>query len=174
MSKFRNVIMLGVLSVVFILSVSLAEAQIEPKAPPVDTERLQRPISIPLPDLVVTGIYGARCPDCGCGRTNFGNHPLVEYLEDIQVNVKNQGRAASGPCTLTIELYDVVGSRRVVITKSITALNAGQSLSVQERGEFLFRKSDGIRATIDSTRVVIESNEGNNSMTVRECTIYLI
>jgi len=174
MSKFRNVIMLGVLSVVFILSVSFAEAQREPKAAPVDTEKLQRPISIPLPDLVVTGIYGARCPDCGCGRTNFGNHPLVEYLEDIQVNVKNQGRVASAPCTLTIELYDVVGSRRAVINKNIPGLNAGQSLSVQERGEFLFRKSDGIRATIDSTRVVNESNEGNNSMTVRECTVYFI
>jgi hypothetical protein len=174
MGKFRNVIMLGVLSVVFILSVSLAVAQIEPKAPAVETERLRRPVPLPLPDLVVTGIYGARCPDCGCGRTNFGNHPLVEYLENIQVNVKNQGRAASAACTLTIELYDVVGSRRVVITKSIAALNAGQSLSVEERGEFLFRKSDGIKATVDSTRVVIESNEANNSMTVRECMIYFI
>jgi hypothetical protein len=165
---------LGFLSVVLVFSLSFVQAQIKPKAGPVDTEKLQKPIPIPLPDLVVTGIYGARCPDCGCGRTNFGNHPLVEYLEDIQVNVKNQGRAASGPCTLTIELFDVVGSRRAVINKNIPGLNAGQSLSVQERGEFLFRKSDEIRATIDSTRVVIESNEGNNSMTIRDCTVYFI
>ncbi len=41
-------------------------------------------------------------------------------------------------------------------------------------GGFLYRKRPGITATIDSTNVVTESNEGNNTKTVKECAVRLI
>ncbi|MBM4146354.1 MAG: hypothetical protein FJ240_08795 [Nitrospira sp.] len=142
----------------------------------VDPAIIQQPALqvLPMPDLVVRGIYGYHCPDCTCGRTNFGNHRLVEYLENIQVDVWNKGRAASAACTLKIEFYDVIGGRNVVLSKPIPALNPNQSINIVENGEFLFRKSTGIKATADSTGVVVESDEKNNTLTVQECIIYLI
>jgi len=139
--------------------------------PLIEKEKLQERIPIPLPDLVVTHIKGGNCPDCRCGRTNFGNHPLVEYMEDINVYVKNQGKATSDPCTLKITLYDVVGGRTAVITKAVPALAPDGLELITEGGEFLFRKRTGITATVDATNVVPESNEANNSMTVHECIV---
>jgi hypothetical protein len=144
----------------------------------IDTAQFKQPskqLQLKLkPDLVVKGIFGHNCPDCECGRTNFGNHSLVEYLENIQVGVWNQGKAKSAACTLKIEFYDVIGGRNVVLTKPVPELNANQSINIVENGEFLFKKSTGIKATVDSTGVVSESNETNNSMTVNNCVLYLI
>ena len=147
-------------------------------AGPQEIKQIPGPITIKLkPDLVVDAIYG-HCPDCRCGRTNFGNHYLVEYQEDIIVYIVNQGKVASAPCKLKIELYDVLWhaktGKKAVIIKDVPRLNPGQRYGIDERGEYLYRKSDGIKATVDSTNVVDESNERNNSMTVHECEPELI
>lgn len=135
--------------------------------------QLQQPpvgaVVVVKPDLVVTGICFKKC-GCQCGRTNFGTHRLVRYSEDLRVYIKNQGGAASVPCKLRIELYDNVGCRKAVITKDVGALGPGKSACIEEKGEYLWRLADGIKATVDSTNVVNESNEGNNILTVRECT----
>jgi hypothetical protein len=125
------------------------------------------------PDLVVTGIFGHNCPDCNCGKTNFSNHSMVEYIENIQVGVWNQGKAKSASCTLKIEHYDVIYGRSKVITKTVPELNPNQSVNIVANGEFLFRKDKGITATVDSTNIVSESNETNNSMNVWNCLLYL-
>jgi len=173
MKNIFRILMTSFFVAIFIaFMVSSSFAQIQPKVKaPVDTKELQKPIPIPLPDLIVTNIYGDSCPNCGCGRTNFQNHPLVEYQEGIRVYVRNQGRAASGACTLKIELYDVIGGRMAVINKNVPGLEAGGGTIIVESGEFLYRKSSGIKATIDSTNVVNESNERNNSKTVYECVM---
>ncbi len=90
-------------------------------------------------------------------------------MEDISVRVFNQGKATSAACKLTIKLYDIVGERSAVITKDVPSLEPDHGRYLMERGEFLFRKRTGIKATVDSTNVVHESNERNNSKTVNEC-----
>jgi hypothetical protein len=138
-------------------------------------EKLQKPISVPLPDLIVTGIYGRNCPNCGCGSTNFQNHPIVEYQEDIVLSVKNQGLADSGPCTLRLEFYDVISGITAVFAIPVPGLRRGEEkIFTRTSGGILYRKSPGITAIIDSTNVVTESNEGNNTKTVKECSVRLI
>jgi hypothetical protein len=171
MTRILKMSLLGVIFVTLISSLSFAVDPIEPKTGIIDTEKLGKPIPIPLPDLVVTDIYGGTCPNCGCGRTNFQNHLLVEYQEDIIVKVRNQGNAASGPCTLRIQLYDVIGGRMATINKSVPRLERGSGQTIIEHGEYLYRKSTGIVATIDSTNTVNESNEANNTKTVNECAV---
>ncbi|NWF93656.1 MAG: hypothetical protein HXY46_12110 [Syntrophaceae bacterium] len=157
-----------VVAICLVAIIPIASGQEQPKVKtPVATEKLIKPL--PLPDLIVLDIYGTACPNCGCGRTNFQNHPLVEYQEDIWVRVRNQGRGASDSCTLKIELYDVIGGRMAVINKSVPKLQPGGEYMAEERGEFLYRKSSGIKATIDSTNAVAELNEANNTKTVTEC-----
>jgi len=164
MGKFNKITVLfvcvSILSVLGYLSIANGELQKQPPRAPLVIK----------PDLVVTDIYNSSCPSCMLGRTDFQNHPLVDYAEDIEVRIKNQGNAPSRPCKLKIELFDNVGARRAVIIKDAPGLNPGEGIRIKERGEYLFRKSDGIKATVDSTNVVDESDETNNSKTIKECT----
>ena len=163
------------ISAVVMISLSFAVDPIKPKTGIVGTEKLQKPISVPLPDLIVTGIYGRSCPNCGCGSTNYQNHPIVEYQEDIVLSVKNQGSADSGPCTLRLEFYDVISGRTAIFAIPVPGLRRGEEkIFTGTTGGFLYRKSPGITAIIDSTNVVAESNEGNNTKTVKECSVRLI
>ncbi len=163
------------IAMVVMISLSFA-AEPQPKIKsPVDTKELQKPISVPLPDLIVTGIYGKNCPNCGCGSTNYQNHPIVEYQEDIVLSVKNQGLADSGPCTLRLEFYDVISGRTAVFAIPVPGLRRGEEkIFTGTTGGILYRKSPGITAIIDSTNVVTESNEGNNTKSVKECSVRLI
>jgi len=178
MKRITRVLMMSfviTISTVVMISLSLAVDPIKPKTGIVDTEKLQKPISVPLPDLIVTGIYGRSCPNCGCGSTNYQNHPIVEYQEDIVLSVKNQGSADSGPCTLRLEFYDVISGRTAVFAIPVPGLRRGEEkIFTGTTGGFLYRKSPGITAIIDSTNVVAESNEGNNTKTVKECSVRLI
>jgi len=160
--------LIGTLFLLIGIGTLLVVAQPKPPMPP----------PILKPDLVVRdilgrpgypGIYGRSCPKCGCGKTDFQNHPLVEYQEDIIVHIFNQGVAPSAPCKLKIELYDVIGGRMHTIIKDVPRLEPGRGIEITEIGEFLYRKSTGIKATIDSTNVVAESDEDNNKKTVNEC-----
>ena len=162
-------------STVVMISLSLAVDPIKPKTGIVESERV-RPVSGPLPDLIVTGIYGSSCPNCGCGSSNYQNHPIVEYQEDIILSVKNQGAADSGPCSLRLEFYDVISGRIGVFPSiPVPGLRRGEEkIFTGISGGLLYRKRPGITATIDSTNVVAESNEGNNSKTVNECNVRLI
>ena len=163
------------ISIIVMTSLSFAADPIKPKAGAVDAEKLAKPISVPLPDLIVTGIYGRNCPNCGCGSTNFQNHPIVEYQEDIVLSVKNQGLADSGPCTLRLEFYDVISGITAVFAIPVPGLRRGEEkIFTGTTGGILYRKSPGITAIIDSTNVVTESNEGNNTKTVKECSVRLI
>jgi len=163
------------ISTVVMISLSLAVDPIKPKTGIVDTERLQKPISVPLPDLIVTGIYGNSCPNCGCGSMNYQNHPIVEYQEDIVLSVKNQGSADSGPCTLRLEFYDVISGITARFNIPVPGLRRGEEKTFTgTSGGILYRKRPGITAIIDSTNVVTESNEGNNTKTVNECNVRLI
>jgi len=154
-------LLIGTLFLLIGIGTLLVVAQPKPPMPP----------PILKPDLVVTDIYGLRCPNCGCGKTDFQNHPLVEYQENIRVRILNQGKAPSAPCKLKIELYDVIGGRMHTIIKVIPRLEPGEVIFINELGEFLYKKSTGIKATIDSTNVVNESNERNNEKIVHECIV---
>jgi subtilase family serine protease len=178
MNKITKVLMMSfaiTISTVVMISLSLAVDPIKPKTGIVDPEKLQKPISVPLPDLIVTGIYGSSCPNCGCGSTNYQNHPIVEYQEDIVLSVKNQGSADSGPCTLRLEFYDVISGRTAVFNIPVPGLRRGEEkIFTGTTGGFLYRKRPGITAVIDSTNVVVESNEGNNTKSINECNVRLI
>ena len=67
-----------------------------------------------------------------------------------------------GPCPFSkIEFYDVISGRIAVFP--IPGLRpAEQNPLLALSGGILYRKRPGITATIDSTNVVRESNEGNN------------
>jgi hypothetical protein len=166
----------SLIAITMVVLVSLSFAAEQPKIKsPVDTKELQKQIAVPLPDLIVTGIYGNSCPNCGCGSTNYQNHPVVEYQEDIVLSVKNQGAADSGPCTLRLEFYDVISGRTAVFSIPVPGLRRGEEKTFTGiSGGILYRKRPGITATIDSTNVVAESNEGNNTKTVNECNVRLI
>ena len=178
MEKKRKIFLRGsLIAIAMVVMISLsfaAEPQPRIKSP-VDTKELQKPISVPLPDLIVVDIFGRSCPDCGCGSTNYQNHPMVEYQEDIALTVKNQGLADAAPCTLRLEYYDVISGRTAVFNIPVPGLRHGEErYFTGVSGGILYRKSSGITATIDSTSVVPESNEGNNTKTVKECKVRLI
>jgi hypothetical protein len=178
MKKITRILMMSfviTISILVMISLSLAIDPMKPKTGVVDNEKLQKPISVPLPDLIVTGIYGSSCPNCGCGSTNYQNHPVVEYQEDVVLSVKNQGAADSSPCTLRLEFYDVISGRTAVFSIPVPGLRRGEEKTFTGiSGGILYRKRPGITATIDSTNVVAESNEGNNTKTVNECNVRLI
>ncbi len=176
-SKKRILIRGGLIaiSMVVVIFLSIA-AEPQPKIKsPVNSEKLQKEIPIPLPDLIVIDIFGLSCPNCQCGGIDFQNHPIVEYQEGVEVIVKNQGTADAGPCSFKLEFYDVISGRTAVFTIPVPGLRRGEEkILLAISGVFLYRKSPGITATIDSTSVVPELNERNNTKTVKECKVRLI
>lgn len=166
MKRVKNISVISLIIFLIFTYIAISNA-IEPQMP---TSPLTATIKA---DLTVTDIKFGHC-GCKCGKTDFGTHPLVRYSENLYVIITNKGNAKSAPCKLKIELYDNVGSKKVTIVKDVPEIAPNTTTTIKETGEYLWRIADGITATVDSTNVVSESNETNNTLNVKQCILYLI
>ena len=98
---------------------------------------------IPKPDLIV------------CLDNNL--RPAVGAEAKIHAHVKNIGQAKSNPCALSF----YVGGEGTS-TFSVPKLNPGESYTVYRKKRLHISATRSIHATIDSTKIIAESNENNN------------
>ena len=107
--------------------------------------------NVPMPDLVVSALSTAKVSD-------------TTYT--ITYTVTNQGNAAAGACSTSIVID---GGAPIVV--ACPALAAGISDTETTAAQTLTGSSDTILVTADSTNVVAEGNEGNNT---RQITYALV
>jgi hypothetical protein len=122
--------------------------------PPMPTPTPTPSPSPSLPDLAVSAIrVNGQVPD--------GKHDCQDGKNDITVVIKNAGPANAGP--FAVEL--AVG-KTVAANKSVSGLEAGKEREVHLDGVRLARGEHALAVTADSNEIVVESNEGNNTLVV--------
>ena len=104
---------------------------------------------VPKPDLLPVN------PD------NWVNFCDVDNYGNLIVHIKNQGTAAAGPSTLEVD-FGVYG----LISEPVQSLLAGETIDIPISIPFGCYDPDcGFEIIVDSTDVIDESNELNNSQT---------
>lgn len=172
--SFGTLLMLAALLLVTTVAMAQEKAKpIEMQAPTKQIQAVDRVVLPPKADLRIDSIHSTECP---CGMREL---PGVDafYVSNILVDVANaSGKATTS--TLTVTYHDLNFGPKT-ITKTISSLNpyptnpwALQMFKVLDQPA-LIKKSTGIRAEIQPTAPVTDSNPANNVKTVHECSVMI-
>lgn len=108
-------------------------------------------------------------PDLTISSINILKPVISRNKSSIGVTVKNTGNAQAGASTLSLAITETINKqvRRSVCTAQVSAIGAGQSITVQVNScsALQSKRSYTILGTIDSTNIVLESSENNNQLT---------
>jgi hypothetical protein len=165
-------LVVGLMTIFLAVTISYA-APPAPKQPLVQQAPVKPIIPKPRTDLKVDAIHSHRCK---CDLSDVD----AFYMGNIMVNVSNnymQSGGVSTTATLTVTYHDLSSGGPVTVTKNIPTLNpyptnpwALQNFVVVDH-PVLVKRSGGIRAEIQPTGIVVDSNPANNIMIVRDCSV---